>query len=151
MGRGLSELQKTILRIAWRNREAERRHDGSGGGDVVYAEVLAEHYGWHPSRCRLQAPSYEKEDEERRTFGSQHFAKEIIGERVYNAAHAALTRAMTRLATRGLVTLVYGVNSRWSGANLTADGVRLARGTPLPIETVGEQETPANSEHKEQR
>jgi len=42
MGRGLSELQKCILRLALRNIEAEGRHDGHGT-DVLHSEVLVEH------------------------------------------------------------------------------------------------------------
>ena len=42
MGRGLSDLQKTILWLALRNREAEgRTEETSAGADVFYAEHLS--------------------------------------------------------------------------------------------------------------
>ena len=55
MGRGLSELQRTILGLAYRNRvnqservaAGDRRYTGGVWSvDLYYAEVLREHYGW---------------------------------------------------------------------------------------------------------
>lgn len=131
MGRGLSELQKTILRIATRNRRAENRGVTSEqGADAYYAEVLAESSGWTPDRAPLRyGPRYGRYAG-LRAPGGQHFRKSLIGDKSYNAAHAALSRAARRLEARGLVQRRRGANSRWSGVSLTPSGASLTASHP---------------------
>jgi hypothetical protein len=110
MGRGLSDLQGTILRLALANRpDGGRPGAATSGADVVTAEVLAALWGLEFKRSR--------------GLGSQHHSKAAVGVRRYNAAHAAVSRAFARLEQRGLVAIVSGTYSRWSGVNLTAAGV----------------------------
>jgi hypothetical protein len=125
MGRGLSDLQATILRLALANRETEGRGDSSPGADVLRAEVLAAYHGWDGHAMRYGAGYGDSAGS--RDYGSQHFSEGRIGAGHYNAAHAALTRAFARLEARGLVLLVSGTSSRWSGAVLTPLGVEQAR------------------------
>ncbi len=116
MGRGLSDLQKTILRLALRNRNV-----GDGGGptwgvDVLHSEVLVEHFGWH-GETRNQWGN--------RIQGGNIFDRLAIGPKAYASARAALSRAVARLEQRGLAVAVHGV-TRWAGATLTDAGVALA-------------------------
>ena len=121
MGRGLSELQKTILRIALKNRKAEKRTSTTRGADVYGAEVLYTHWKWKPKRgCDNFVKRIEQAP--RRRFSSC-YSKEKIGAE-YNVAHASLSRAFDRLATRGLAIAFTGLN--WSGIRLTDEGVAAA-------------------------
>lgn len=126
MGRGLSELQRTILRLAVDNRGRHREavlglRESLGaavsvetcGADVYYAEVLAYYWGWEGT-----VPW--RENRRRR------FSKAQIGPMAYSSALASLSRAMLRLQKRGLVVGKQGRGSRWSGADLTDAGAELA-------------------------
>jgi hypothetical protein len=117
MGRGLSDLQKTILRLALANREAE---GDPCWYDVGYVEVLATHFGFEP-RWPLR-----RRDGKRELFGHP-FSKAAIGADRYDAAHATLARAVRRLEARGLAMGVLDVEFRQAGVNLTAEGVAVAR------------------------
>jgi hypothetical protein len=99
MGRGLSELQRFIL------REAGKR------GRAYYADVLTGFFGWKPTPSRLP-----------RTPGQQRFSRSRIGERRYAKTMATLSRACWRLGQRGLVTCLQGARSHWSGVELTDKG-----------------------------
>jgi hypothetical protein len=128
MGRGLSELQKAILRRALANQKAEGRSlDESRFADVLRAEVLADYWGW-PMPPRGDGDRYRTNMEglQERHIGGRLYSPRQIGEKRYGSAQTALTRAMNRLADRGLMTLVQGRFSHWSGANLTENGVRVA-------------------------
>ena len=46
MGRGLSDLQKTILGLALENHDNHDGVDGAKGVDVIYSEILVKHFGW---------------------------------------------------------------------------------------------------------
>jgi hypothetical protein len=105
MGRGLSDLQRYVL------AEAGKR------SRVYYAEVLAGFYGWRPRR-ELARDAEGK----LRSPGSWHFSPRKVGENRYNKAMAALSRACARLGTRGLVTCLKGVSSRWAGVEITDKG-----------------------------
>jgi hypothetical protein len=126
MGRGLSELQKTILRRALSNRNAEGRQAGAWGADVYRAEILADYWGW---KMHAYPPFYQQERSgwQRRAHASQRFSRRRIGAARYDAAQAAVTRAFQRLADRGLVELRCGAFAQWSGASLTEIGVNFAR------------------------
>ena len=118
MGRGLSDLQKSVMWIAYRNRMREWRqiveHETKGGADwtkrdeVFNQEVLVEHFGWWWPWKRSPRDSTHW----------HNFSKAEIGGKKYSSAHAALSRAIGRLLKRGL--LAWG---RW-GYNLTDRGVR---------------------------
>ena len=121
----MSELQKTILRLALTNCE---RRDRITGADVYYREVLADYFGFADHRAVNRRGS----ETIRANFG-QSFNRKAIGSRRYQAAQAALSRAMRRLARRGLVTCLTGEHSRWSGANLTDCGIEVARTQRLTL------------------
>ncbi len=82
MGRGLSELQKCILRLA---REE---------GEVTNAMILHAHYGWKPKRKFANVST----EEQLRRFG-QIFSTTTKN---YRAACVVVSRARTRLCQRGL-------------------------------------------------
>ncbi len=115
----LSKLQRWILEHAHQNRLAEHRDGGSRGADLYYAEVLAGFYGFAPvlpvnpdmgttvrTCCHLCGP------------GSKRFDPDIIGRARYSAACASLSRAVTRLEYRKLVTVLHGACSHWAGVSL---------------------------------
>ncbi len=118
MGRGLSELQKTMLRLAFRNRVSENRTAESRGSDLYYYEVLAAYWGW-------DLPEH-VQGRDHRHPGEHKFSKAAIGTKAYGTAHAALSRAVIRLQQRGLVDAISGKYSHWSGLNLTTDGITAA-------------------------
>jgi CRP-like cAMP-binding protein len=119
VGRGLSELQKTILMLAHENRErgmgAQHLLDGGQiGTDVKYPDVLEAYFGWEPDW---------------RSRSSQYFdfSKVDIGEKAYRSARASLSRAFSRLEARGLIVRTHGVMAAsWTGADLTEKGVKEA-------------------------
>ena len=120
MGRGLSPLQQTILRIAFRQHDQHLQHAADNdrnpdefGCDVLYRDVLIEHYGFRRKAPRLYVPS-------------DRIDRAAIGRVAYNRATAALSRAFSRLESRGLVCVMCGTGSRWSGANLTDEGLKIA-------------------------
>jgi hypothetical protein len=114
MGRGLSELQKTMLRLAVeadkeysdvhlsdeyiRATSEERRARWPNADNlrcmVEFNEVLAAVYGWDPL-----PPRYPD------SVGWQRlrFSKQAIGQKKYMAAYMAVRKAAKRLEARGLV------------------------------------------------
>ncbi|MGE5610670.1 MAG: hypothetical protein ACM359_15575 [Bacillota bacterium] len=111
MGRGLSKLQLSILFLAERNW-----HCHPNQPHVYYAEILTVHFGWKP-----ESPIGH---DLRGRPGCHRFSKARIGAEKYAATMAVLSRAVGRLAQRGLVTRVRGTDSHWSAANLTCKGER---------------------------
>jgi DNA-binding HxlR family transcriptional regulator len=106
MGRGLSELQRSILRLAFQ-----------GDDSCVYGhEILKAHYGWYQSNGWA----------DKRRGGAKRFSREFIGITEWNAHRAAVARALRRLEDRGLVTRICGAYSNWSGAELTEQGKQVA-------------------------
>ena len=102
MGRGLSALQRTALRMALDGS----REEAPRCAHTTNAEVIKACYGF-PRR-----PG--------RPDGIPRFSRAGIGEQRYNAAVAAVSRALARLESRGLV-------ERWRGCvTLTDAGVRVA-------------------------
>lgn len=126
MGRGLSDLQKWMLREALRNRDAgkSRQHFPNDtdhemqhpydGTDLVYGEIKARYYkfpfnppdAWHPKRFA-------------REYGTANFSTKLPH---YIAANVAISRAIDRLQRRGLAT------HRYAGVTLTQAGIDVARG-----------------------
>jgi hypothetical protein len=128
MGRGLSELQKTILVMAHQKRIDGRTGGAGRGAELYYAEILAAVHGWTPAHGSLH---YQREMTSR--FGTisvgdyhygTHFSKWHIGKQ-YNAAMASLSRAVLRLNKRGLITAWRGRS--WAGVCLTDAGAEIAQ------------------------
>jgi hypothetical protein len=120
VGRGLSPLQRWILQEA-------------AGRPLHIAEIKARYFGWQatdrwgrvvpltyhgvdcgcdPQRDIFACP----EDKGLANPGAVKFRRAVIGPRRYNQVHATLSRALQRLAARGLV----GVS--WKGVQLTEQG-----------------------------
>jgi len=105
--RGLSELQKTILQIAYKNRK------GRPGGriDTCPREILVKFYGFASTTNIDKAkPS------------PLIFNREAIGIKRYQAASVSVAKALNRLASRGLAKRHYN-----HGIKLTDAGAKLAR------------------------
>jgi hypothetical protein len=121
MGRGLSDLQRCILTIAFENRESEGRDPGQTthkkGADVYRWEIMERFYGWTP-------PAYARRDG--RKPGGKKYRPQQIGPREYAAAQAAVSKAMNRLNNRGLIDIIEGRN-HWTGGDLTLEGLDEAR------------------------
>lgn len=87
MGRGLSELQKSILKIAYRKRVW-----GDSLGNVTNREILIEVYNFP-----FHSPSADT------TSGTpQIFFRKEIGMSRYYSASVAVVKAFNRLVKRGL-------------------------------------------------
>ena len=122
MGRGLSELQQFILVAGLAGRESKETHtlpDGrilpaGYGCDLRHAKIMSGFYGFALA------------GRDSSSFARHHFSVKKIGPKQYAAAHAAISRAATRLAERGLVVCVSGYYARWAGVNLTDKGAALA-------------------------
>jgi hypothetical protein len=97
MGRGLSDLQRSILSLALANREAEGRHLLSEGIDLSRKEILAGYFRWEPNRPILGTLANGKP---RRDYSGHHFSLEAIGVKRYRSAQVAVTRAMGRRISR---------------------------------------------------
>jgi hypothetical protein len=118
MGRGMSDLQKTILRRALSNKIRENRNDEKGA-DVYGAEIAADHFGW-------TLPPYFYREDLQRCVGRRVFSKQEIGEQRYSSVRAAICRAILRLEERGLGYKRRGACSQWTGFTLTEEGVQAA-------------------------
>lgn len=131
MGRGLSELQKDILRLAYVNQHSPEVNPADLNlkrrADVLYPEILHACYGFEPV-VRWWA-GRELSVKESFLFGGQIFDRHAIGVDRYNRAQAAVSRAVLRLAERGLIQCVQGAYAKWTGADLTAEGVKVVEGS----------------------
>ncbi len=88
MGRGLSDLQRWIL------REACRR------GQLEYVDIRREYFGWESTGKDQQ-------------LRDRHSPKDV-GPEEYNRVMATISRSCRRLESRGLVTLEgYAPYLRW--------------------------------------
>jgi hypothetical protein len=121
----LSKLQKQILTLAFDNRLREGRDDTSNAADLFYSQILAEVYRF-PTTQSLRYGGYD-EHAGQRICGTHIFELTVIGKARYNAAQAAISRAMMRLESRELITCIRGSISHWAGCNLTPAGVELAK------------------------
>jgi len=103
MGRGLSELQQSIIVMAYENRDPSIN---LGGRHVYRESILRECFGWEP-----------------RERGWSPFSRKDIGAERYNRGMASLSRALRRLEERGLVEFTHSMlASGWSGVLLTEEG-----------------------------
>jgi hypothetical protein len=145
MGRGLSELQKAILKLSWAELEEYRRAREELDKDPA---LMAEWLKWYThGRGRIAAPEKLKvmaEDNWRgAVFFSEvfkvvygwtpkprsplctyiipdNFSKKAIGEKKYMAAYIAVRKAAHRLEARGLINVVSNRDYY-----LTQDGIDL--------------------------
>jgi hypothetical protein len=137
----LSGLQIAILRTAY-----SKRVPGSRGCDISQAELLAEIWGWKPS-CDLRwteeeaarrnnniAPYWDNKKDpycragDTRAWGDTHGAFNHIPPYQRRRARASLSRALSRLEKRLLISFVYGTMGTYSGGLvLTPHGERIAR------------------------
>ena len=105
MGKGLSELQKSILKMAYRDR-------GEGSGYVKNGGVLIEVYGFP-----FHAPSAYT------TSGTpQIFKRQEIGISRYRSASVSVVKAFNRLVNRGLA-----IRKQNHGIILSAEGMKKAK------------------------
>ncbi len=133
MARGLSDLQKLILRLALDNRrQQELLPQEHYSADVRYAEVLVVYFGFPVTGIYITSKGTDLE-RANSSAGCQKFSKEKIGKERYAAEQAALSRAFSRLQQRGLVTWVCGAIARWSGGKLTEAGRAAAETDHQPL------------------
>lgn len=113
MGRGLSDLQQTILAMAYRNRNrAEYAH-------LYTYEIMRDVYHFHDYQTWLGEKSVA-------TPAGYHFTVKSISNRVrYDTLHASLSRSLRRLINRGL--LQKHTSGQPAGANLTPQGKEIAQ------------------------
>jgi len=101
MSRGLSELQKNILQIAYTNPDG-----------ILARDVLAEVYGFPTTVTNIKD----------KWPGAMIFSRKAIGEKRYQSASVSVAKAFNRLAARGLVRREYN-----TGITLTKEGVKVAK------------------------
>ena len=139
MGRGLSDLQKRILRIVYerrqgRNFDQEQREWGELAAsnrllqgfpyqvhyDTRHPEIIAKLYDWplwwSSKEGRYVRPS---EGASVQDWG-QNWNREVVGLAEYNRRMASYYRAVSRLKARGLLT------DRGPGLWITDEGMRVA-------------------------
>lgn len=149
MGRGLSDLQKDLLRMAYQHRLRWDEDMAIQVGAMVY---VANMYPLNMSDgnpdprqrkvkipddlhvyeamvalfdCVEKNPNVTRVPSGRRMnrFGGQHVSVEKTGRSRYRAASASISRALARLEQRGLVTRVWP-----SAITLTDQGLEAAKG-----------------------
>jgi hypothetical protein len=113
MGRGLSALQRGIIALAASRRDSGQQR--TNGVDLYFHEILIEVLGF---------PAAQGDD---RSPGGRRFMPSHIGRRRFRVARVSLSRAVGRLECRGLVLVLSGVRSHWTGIELTDVGYRMAR------------------------
>ncbi len=130
MGRGLSELQQTILLMGLQGREARieaQTIECPLVADVYHDDILAEYWLWEATPPPAQAhPAGGGDDGE--FAAGRRFSRDAIGYYTYNNVHVVLSRAVARLVDRGLVTRVPRSGSNGVGVALTVPGVAAAHG-----------------------
>jgi hypothetical protein len=136
MGRGLSPLQRRILSLAGENQ-----------GLTSYRDVMVSYFGWKLRRVG-KAAKRRRQRWEKRESGpveyktkSQWFDEEAIGWHCYRAAIASLSRACSRLGSRGLIYRPQrrsGVGKCQSAIHLT-DAGRALMGLPSEAEVAAKR------------
>jgi hypothetical protein len=104
MGRGLSELQGWILRVA-------------AVGPLQRKEICLHYFGWEPTIALAnpnRIPTW--------WHGSKIFDPDRIGRAEYNRVMATISRACRRLEARGLITQAAGAFSNWHRVEITDAG-----------------------------
>ena len=100
MGKGISRLQKSILRLLLDH-----------GPLLRVRVILSQLFGW-PGR----------------PGDGQVFNRGVIGKEAYNSGHASLSRSLARLQERGLVETYKNATGYVTVIGLTTAGVAMARG-----------------------
>ena len=127
----LSGLEVAILHTAY-----GKRVPGARGCDVSNPELLAEIWGWEPSRdLRWTEEHVERYRGEDRPIGvgdthascDTHGAFNHIPRHERRTARASLSRALTRLEKRMLISFVSGNGYHSGGLVLTPHGEQIAR------------------------
>ena len=138
MGRGLSELQKAILKLSWDELEDfHKARDEIKADPTLMAEWL-EIYVGHvkpvPEKFAIMAKDnwlgltdtnaifirFYGWNPRTDRFGNHHFSKSEIGSKAYMAAYIAVRKSLNRLVARGLIHDDHG--GRYSGYSLTTKG-----------------------------
>jgi hypothetical protein len=126
----LSRLQKQILLLALANKQRENRgFEERTLADVLYSEILMEVYRFRPIEPLR--------DKTGKRDVSRKFDPVLIGRARYNAALAAVSRAIRRLEQRGLAWSVRGNYTPWAGCSLTPEGLPLAKQLSQPDGATG--------------
>ena len=107
MGKGLSRLQRYILKIAYRNRGGFYKF-----GYVRNYEILIGYYNFPPHAPK---PSH-------MSGTPQIFNRHEIGTNRYRSASVSVVKAFNRLVNRGLAVRKYN-----HGIILTEEGVKVTR------------------------
>jgi hypothetical protein len=111
MAKGLSELQKSILKTAYKNRGGFYKF-----GHIVICEVLIKFYKFP---AHAPGPSH--------VSGTpQIFSRHEIGISRYRSASVSVVKAFNRLVKRGLAVREYN-----HGIVLTAEGTKVAKALSL--------------------
>jgi hypothetical protein len=119
MGRGLSDLQRFILK---KSSSQKRLH---------HCEILEGYFGWKPRNGTIprwgvgaHAVLDCKPEEKGEVIcpGSQRYNPREIGIARYRKTRAALSRSCRRLESRGLVECVNGMYCHWAGVKITEKG-----------------------------
>lgn len=112
MGRGLSPLQRWILRRA---ADQPDRSERGGGCDLAIARVIHEFY-----EVPLSPTWYFPAGS---TFcTSSQLFRDADGMMAAKRVRPAISHAISRLERRGLVNVMQGAVARWSGITLTDAG-----------------------------
>ena len=109
MPRGLSDLQKRILKLAYEKRLLGQK---TGPCDVCTTQVLLEIYDWPLIENCFSVAAH-------------NFDRKEVGRREYDQAMVVVSRAMSRLQARGLVTR-FKSRRAWTGISLTPVGVEVS-------------------------
>lgn len=113
MGRGLSDLQKWILIAA-----SNAPEHSSGLAILYYQDICMQYFGWLPGWM-----GYKWQYNPRHAQPGDHkFAKQLIGEKEYRRVMVTISKSVSRLKKRGLVTCYCGQVSHWAGLALTEKG-----------------------------
>jgi hypothetical protein len=127
INQGLSGLQAAILIAA-----LSKRVPGARGCDVSHPELLSEVWGWEPA-CALRWDDITHVNQELFRVGDTcpsdltYGAFSHIPAHERRAARASLSRALTRLEKRMLISFVDGTGCYSGGLVLTPHGEQIAR------------------------
>ena len=119
MGRGLSELQKNILQLAYTKQ-----------GSVLARDILAEVYGFPATVTNIKS----------KEVGAMIFSRKAIGEKRYQSASVAVAKAFNRLVARGLARREYnkGIALTKKGKDMAVMILEPTKGRPLQKDVFSE-------------
>jgi hypothetical protein len=136
MGRGLSELQKTILLRALSNREREFGLEHPTPADIYATEIAADYFGWkymkdmyeiehtlegYPCRCRWGLRRHNRRPRGMSTTEAHR-------------VQASIWRALRRLEERGLGEVMQFMFHRGTGLKLSDEGIAVAKRLRLSVD-----------------